>query len=341
MKKMYFRVCTFFIPVCLGIILFGYYRIQHFAHAPLPITQNIILTVPSGTGRIALENLLLKNHLLAKTWLFHWLLMIEPHLAGFKAGTYQLYPGMSIKDMLELFVSGKEAQFAIRFAEGNNWDIWKNELNKKDNIKHLLRGKTDAEVARIFGLKDERHIQGAFYPDTYLYSFGNSDVQILKRAHQKMKETVMKVWEHRDKSLPYKTPDDLVRMASIIEKETSSNAERKIIASVFINRLRLGMRLQSDPTVIYGLGKNYTGTITRKDLATVTPYNTYIIPDLPPTPITMTGLASLNAAAHPEQTSYLYFVANAKGGHTFSTDLAGHNRAVQAYREALKKKNER
>ncbi|AYB49222.1 cell division protein YceG [Candidatus Williamhamiltonella defendens] len=341
MKKIYFRACAFFIPICLLISLYVYYEIQHFAHSPLPITKDTILTVPPGTGRIALETILLKNHLLVKTWLLRCLLIIEPQLAEFKAGTYYLLSGMSVKEMLELFASGKEAQFAIRFIEGTHWHLWKNEMDKKDNIKHLLQNKTNAEVAQLFKLQSEGHIEGAFYPDTYFYSFGNSDLLILKRAHQKMNETVNQIWEQRNQSLPYKTPDELVTMASIIEKETSINAERKIIASVFINRLRLGMRLQSDPTVMYGLGKNYTEAITHKDLLTVTPYNTYIIPGLPPAPITMPGLASLNAAAHPEETDYLYFVANGEGGHTFSTNLTGHNRAVRAYREALKKKNER
>jgi UPF0755 protein len=166
-------------------------------------------------------------------------------------------------------------------------------------------------------------------------------VALLERAHARMNKLVDEIWQGRMENLPYKKAQDMVTMASIIEKETGVSEERARVASVFINRLRTGMKLQTDPTVIYGMGDSYTGTLTRKNLETPTDYNTYTISGLPPGPIAMPGRASLEAAAHPEKTNYLYFVADGKGGHTFTTNLASHNKAVQVYRLAMKEKNEK
>lgn len=261
-------------------------------------------------------------------------------MAKFKAGTYRFTPGMTVRGMLELLASGKEAQFTVRFIEGKRLRDWLDELQQSKYVKQVLAGKSDTEIAGLLGLKDIEHPEGWLYPDTYSYTAGMTDLALLKRAHVKMEKTVDEIWQGRDESLPYKTPGELVTMASIIEKETAVNEERTKVASVFINRLRIGMRLQTDPTVIYGMGDKYNGNISRKDLDTPTPYNTYVISGLPPTPIAMPGLASLTAAAHPAKTAYLYFVADGKGGHTFTTNLASHNQAVRVYRQSLKDKNE-
>ncbi|KKM58776.1 endolytic transglycosylase MltG [Yersinia pestis] len=340
MKRKSTKALILFVVICLGLLLLGYQKVQDFARQPLAIKQETYFTLPAGTGRVALENLLLRDHVIANTGLFPWLLRIEPELANFKAGTYRFTPGMTVREMLELLVSGKEAQFTVRFIEGKRLRDWLDELQQSKYIKHVLEGKTDAEIAQLLGLKESEHPEGWLYPDTYSYTAGTTDLTLLKRAHQRMEETVAEIWQGRDDGLPYKTPSDLVTMASIIEKETAVNEERDKVASVFINRLRLSMRLQTDPTVIYGMGEKYNGNITRKDLDTPTPYNTYVISGLPPTPIAMPGLASLTAAAHPAQTPYLYFVADGKGGHTFTTNLASHNQAVRVYRQSLKDKNE-
>ncbi|ATM95378.1 protein YceG like [Yersinia frederiksenii] len=334
------RALILFVVIGLGLLLLGYQRVQDFADQPLAIQQETLFKLPAGTGRVGLENLLQRDHLIKNTRWFPWLLRIEPELANFKAGTYRFPPGMTVRGMLELLASGKEAQFTVRFVEGKRLRDWLDELQQSKYIKHVLAGKSDAEIAILLGLKDTEHPEGWLYPDTYSYTAGTTDLALLKRAHVKMEKTVDEIWQGRDKSLPYKTPGELVTMASIIEKETAVNEERTKVASVFINRLRIGMRLQTDPTVIYGMGDKYNGNISRKDLDTPTPYNTYTISGLPPTPIAMPGLASLTAAAHPAKTAYLYFVADGKGGHTFTTNLASHNQAVRVYRQSLKDKNE-
>ncbi|ANI28834.1 aminodeoxychorismate lyase [Yersinia entomophaga] len=339
MKRKNLRILTILVGICLGLLFLGYQKVQNFAGSALEIKQDTIFTLPAGTGRVGLETLLLQDHIVVDTTLFPWLLRIEPELANFKAGTYRFTPGMTIRQMLKLLASGKEAQFSIRFIEGSRLSDWMETLQQADYVKHELAGKSNAEIAKLIGLKDTEHPEGWLYPDTYSYTAGTTDLALLKRAHKEMEKAVAQVWEGRDSSLPYKTPNDLVTMASIIEKETAINDERTKVASVFINRLRIGMRLQTDPTVIYGMGDKYAGNITRKDLDTPTPYNTYVIAGMPPTPIAMPGLASLQAAAHPAKTPYLYFVADGKGGHTFTTNLASHNQAVRVYRQALKDKN--
>ena len=272
---------------------------------------------------------------------FGVLLKLEPDLANFKAGTYRFLPDMTVRQMLKLLASGKEAQFPLRFVEGTRMQEWLSQLRTAPYIKHTLSDDKLSTLAAALNLKYEQAgVEGWFYPDTYLYTANTTDVALLKRAHERMEKLVDSEWQGKMDNLPYKNKNDLLTMASIIEKETAVSAERNRVASVFINRLRLGMRLQTDPTVIYGMGENYKGTLTRKDLDTPTPYNTYTINGLPPGPIAMPGKASLAAAAHPDKTNFLYFVADGKGGHTFTTNLASHNKAVQVYRLAMKEKNE-
>ncbi|MBE5202860.1 endolytic transglycosylase MltG [Pectobacterium quasiaquaticum] len=338
MKKK--KIGLLIITAVVLILLVAWQKMQRFADSPLAIEKETIFTLPAGTGREGLETLLLDQKIITDDTFFPWLLRFEPELAKFKAGTYRLTSGMTVREMLALLSSGKEAQFSIRFVEGSRLKEWLVTLQQAPYIKHSLADKTEQDIATQLEIKDKPNLEGWFYPDTYSYTAGTSDIALLQRAHQRMKKTVDEVWKGREEGLPYKTSDELLTMASIIEKETAINEERTQVASVFINRLRLGMRLQTDPTVIYGMGDDYKGVITRKALDTPTPYNTYIIFGLPPTPIAMPGKASLDAAAHPAKTSYLYFVADGKGGHSFTTNLADHNRAVRVYRSALKERDE-
>lgn len=318
---------------------FSYWQTERLADAPLTIHQETLYTLPAGSGRVVLEAQLESQHIIPRSIWFGPLLKLHPALAEFKAGTYRLEQGMTVRQLLQLLASGKEAQFPLRFIEGSRLSEWLSELRKAPYLKHTLAEDSFASVAAALKL-EAAQLEGSFYPDTYLYTANTTDVAVLTRAHTRMNKLVDEVWQKRMANLPYKDPRELVTMASIIEKETGVSEERARVASVFINRLRTGMKLQTDPTVIYGMGERYTGTLTRKDLDTPTAYNTYSISGLPPGPIAMPGRASLEAAAHPEKSSYLYFVADGKGGHTFTTNLASHNRAVQAYRQALKEKNE-
>lgn len=331
--------------ILIAVILIGggtaYYQLKKFASQPLPITQETLFKIPPKATRLQLEQLLLRDGIIKHKYK-HYLpifMQTRPYYANVKAGIYRLKPGMTVRGMLMLFNSGKEAQFRLRFVEGKRFSDWRRELDKAPGLKHILTGKRDVQVASLVGLADGRSLEGWFYPDTYSYTAGSNDVMLLKRAYNRMDHTVSEIWHNRADGLPYKTPEELVTMASIIEKETGIDSERAKIASVFVNRLRLGMRLQTDPTVIYGMGNAYNGNITRSDLQKATPYNTYVISGLPPTPISMPSKASLTAAAAPADTDYLFFVADGKGGHAFSANLQAHNQAVKQYLQALKEKN--
>lgn len=323
---------------CIGLMAVGaiilWKQVQQFAAAPLKITQETLFTLPAGAGHEALQQQLAQQQILPASWRFPVLLRLEPDLANFKAGTYRLQPGMTVRQMLALLDSGKEAQFALRFVEGSRLRDWLAAIQQAPYLNKTLTGKSPQEIAEALGIKVQSNPEGWFYPDTYLHTAGMTDKAVLARAFQRMDKIVDEVWQGRQDGLPYKNKEELLTMASIIEKETAIGSERALIASVFINRLRVGMRLQTDPTVIYGMGERYNGAITRSGLDTPTPYNTYVINGLPPTPIAMPGKASLDAAAHPEKTHYLYFVADGKGGHTFTTNLSDHNRAVREYRNA-------
>ncbi|PHM33458.1 endolytic transglycosylase MltG [Xenorhabdus innexi] len=311
-------------------------KVENFSAQKVNLDQDLIFTLPAGTGRLGLETLLIQHNLIKDNGLLPWVFRLEPELLKFKAGTYRLQKNMSVEEVLRLFASGKEVQFAIRFVEGSRLSDWSKILQNAPYLKHVAEDKPPQELAELLGMKTESSLEGWFYPDTYLYTAGTSDTELLKRAHQKMVMAVDQEWKGRAENLPYKSAYEMLIMASIIEKETAVESERAKVASVFVNRLRLKMRLQTDPTVIYGLGDKYSGTIFRSSLSTFTPYNTYMIEGLPPTPIAMPGLASLKAAAHPAVTNYLYFVADGNGGHTFTTNLVEHNRAVSLYRQRLK-----
>lgn len=338
MKKIFsfFLVLLIVLGIAAGA---GMWKVRQLAKAPLSIKQETIFTLKQGTGRLALGDQLYEEKLIARPSVLQWLLRVEPELAKFKAGTYRLTPGMTVTDMLRRLASGKEAQFPLRFVEGMRLSDLLEQLRDAPYIQHTLKDDSYATVPETLKFKHLEWGEGWFYPDTWMYTANTTDVALLKRVHQKMAKAVAQAWESKVDGLPYKTENDLVTMASIIEKETAVTGERDRVASVFINRLRIGMRLQTDPTVIYGMGDSYNGKLTRKDLETPAPYNTYVISGMPPGPIAVPSEASLQAAAHPAKTPYLYFVADGKGGHTFSTNLASHNKAVQVYIKALKDKN--
>lgn len=247
-----------------------------------------------------------------------------------KAGEYQLREFESPSSILSLLQNGQVISYSVTLVEGRTFADFVAVLAGEPKLTSELHAMTQAEQLRRLGL-DLEHVEGWFYPDTYQYHAGDSDVDILLRAHQKMQLVLHQQWPQRQQDLPYSSPYEALIMASIIEKETGVGHERAQIAGVFVRRLRKGMRLQTDPTVIYGLGERYDGNIKRQDLREATPYNTYVIKGLPPTPIAMPGTAAIHAALHPAAGAELYFVARGDGTHHFSVSLNEHNNAVRRY----------
>jgi UPF0755 protein len=249
-----------------------------------------------------------------------------------KAGEYTLQPGMTIPDLLTLLVSGKTRQYAITFPEGFTFKQIRQRLESNPNLQQQLQTMTVEELLKKLG-SPYAHPEGLFFPETYFFEKGSSDYAVLKRAYQKMQKVLQQEWQTRQPGLPLETPYQALILASIVEKETAKPSERAIIAGVFIRRLQKGMLLQTDPTVIYGMGDRYQGNIRRKDLKQPTPYNTYVIQGLPPTPIAMPGREAIHAVLHPAKGKSLYFVAKGDGSHVFSATLREHVNAVNRYQK--------
>lgn len=242
----------------------GVWKVFQLADSKILIKDETIFTLKAGTGRMALGEQLYSDKIINRPRVFQWLLRIEPELSHFKAGTYRFTPGMTVREMLQLLESGKEAQFPLRFVEGMRLSDYLKQLRDAPYIKHTLKDDRYETVAGVLKFEHPEWVEGWFWPDTWMYTAGTTDVAILKRAHKKMVAAVDSAWEGRMEGLPYKDQNQFVTMASIIEKETAVAAERDRVASVFINRLRIGMRLQTDPTVIYGMGERYSGKISRR-----------------------------------------------------------------------------
>lgn len=332
LKKLLCSVIFLIVLLVMGI----FWRVSVFANQPLLISGATLYTLLPGTGRATLQRQLETKAIIPKSIWFPMLLRFKPALTKVKAGTYRFQPGMTIKSLLQLMVRGIEAQFPLRLVEGQTIAEWLASIRTAPYIKHTLSNDLPLTLANALQLPLSG-LEGQFYPDTWLYTAQTADVTILKQSYQRMQTELMIQWQQRANNLPYQNPLQLLTLASIIEKETGIAGERADVASVFINRLRKGMRLQTDPTVIYGLGKKYKGQLTRQSLAQSSPYNTYLIDGLPPTPIAIPSKAALVAAAHPTITDYFYFVANGAGGHTFSKSLAEHNHAVRYWRELEEK----
>ena len=304
--------------------------LAYFALTPMALPATPYeFTVNSGSGLKAVARQLANDGVLAEPESLWIVARLLGRGQAIKAGTYRLERATTPLELIDKMERGDVVLDEILFVEGSTLRQWLAQLAAQPKIRQTLAGKSEMDLRGLLGEIDP--LEGWFFPDTYRYAPGTTDLDILKRAHAAMKKKLDEAWAARDPGIVLATPYEALTMASIVEKETGQGVERPIIASVFENRLRRGMRLQTDPTVIYGLGERYDGAIHKRDLLEDTPWNTYTRDGLPPTPIAMPGAASIRAVLHPASTPYLYFVARGDGTHEFTASLEEHNRAVAKY----------
>lgn len=316
-----------------GLIAFAAwfaYDMPRALDRPLPLAAARLFEIAPGEtiGRIA-------RRFVAEGWLPYAIyLQLEAARKGVaarvQAGTYEVSPGSSARSMLDKFVRGEVKQYRYTIVEGLHFAELKALLAGLPGVTARIAGMEDAEIMAAIGAPDQPP-EGRFFPSTYFYHHHTPDLDLLARAHAQMRDVLAKAWAGRAPDLPYANPDEALVMASIVEKETGLAAERAAIAGVFVRRLQQGMKLQTDPSVIYGLGEAFDGNLRREDLLRDTPFNTYTRMGLPPTPIAMPGRAALEAALNPAPGSALYFVARGDGSHEFSDTLDAHNAAVRRY----------
>ena len=319
-----------------GLVLAGLllgasaWKIHSALQQPLNITQEELLDVPNGTTptgtlkRLEADGLIKDAFWLRVYWRFN--------LAGqpLHSGEYRMVPGMTMEGLIGVWKRGEVVQYSVTLVEGWNFRQVRAALAKDEKLQQTLANLSDSEVMDRLGHSGV-FPEGRFFPDTYRFVRGTSDVDLLKKAYDRLEDVLAKEWAQRAADVPYTQPYQALIMASLVEKETGVPQERGQIAGVFVRRMRLGMLLQTDPTVIYGLGERYTGKLTRAHLKEENPYNTYLIPGLPPTPIAMVGREAIHAALNPAPGNSLYFVARGDGSHVFSDDLESHNNAVREF----------
>ena len=320
----------------LGWLWMGY---QAFRENPMPVgEEGVLVTVTPGMSLNAVALGLQQQGLVRNYRLFVWMARLEGKAGRIQAGEYEVGQGMTPPQLLQQMVEGKVRQYAITLVEGITIHELLQQLGDNPNLRHELGEIGEEGVMAKLGYPDE-HPEGRFLPETYHFPRGLSDVAFLRRAYQAMQERLAYEWQGRAEGLPLKTPYEALILASIVEKETGLESERRAIAGVFIRRLQKRMRLQTDPTVIYGIGLDFDGNLRRRDLLNDTPYNTYTRRGLPPTPIAMPGADAIHAAVHPDDSDKLYFVARGDGSHHFSSTLEEHNRAVIEYQLKGRKRN--
>lgn len=310
-----------------------------FLTRPLGVNSEVIYNFKPGSSVAALGRDLEKKKIISNRMYFSVWARLSGSARKLKAGEYLISPELNTFQLFKLMQAGKVRLYKITLVEGLNFKQMMKLVNKSKNLTHQLVGLSGVQIMQKIGHGGE-HPEGRFFPDTYRFPKDMSDIDLLKKAYNEMQKRLTRSWAKRDKNLPLKSAYEILILASIVEKESAIAEERSRIAGVFVNRLRKGMRLQTDPTVIYGLGDKYKGNIRFKHLRRDTPYNTYTRKGLPPTPIAMPGQGALDAVAHPELTPSIYFVANSdkSGRHIFSTTLKDHEHAVDIHQRKHKKK---
>jgi UPF0755 protein len=303
----------------------------YWVHHPLSLQgERVIFTVEPGSRLRTIAKNMNDAGVQIQPDAFVLLGRITGHDTAVKAGAYEVVPGDTPLTLLERMARGDMVQSRLTLVEGWSYDRIRQALREDPDVKQTLAGMSDKELLQRLG-SDAPSPEGLFNPDTYVFAPGTSDFDLLKKAYENQRELLQTLWEKRKPDLPLATPYEALILASIVEKETGHNGDRATIAGVFINRLRAGMPLQTDPSVIYGLGDDYQGRLRKKDLQTDTPWNTYTRPGLPPTPIASPGRAALEATLNPDEHGYYYFVSRGDGTSEFSRNLAEHNRAVRKY----------
>lgn len=307
-----------------------------WAHTPINMRSPAVeFRVTSGSSLRGAVNQIQEAGVELQADLFALLAKLKRSDTGLKAGSYAIKSGITPLELLAKLTRGEVTQGELTLVEGWTLRQWRNRMDQNADLRHETAGLSEAQIIQKLGLNISS-LEGWLFPDTYLFDKQSSDLELLARANRVMQKRLDNEWSKRASGLPYKTPYDALIMASIVEKETGRESDRGNVAAVFVNRLRSGMLLQTDPTVIYGVGESFDGNLRKRDLLTDTPYNTYTRAGLPPTPIAMPGMASLQAALHPAANDVLYFVARGDGSSQFSRTLDEHNRAVNQYQRGRK-----
>ena len=306
----------------------GYYVIRPLTFSTLPLE----FTLSQGSSLKAAARQMQQAGVLPNDWMFVWLARILGKSAQIQAGNYELETAVTMLQLLAIVTEGQATQSEFSIIEGWTFNQFRAALNTNPAIRHDSVTLSEAEILRRIGAT-EAYAEGQFFPDTYYFVKGTSDLALLTRAYKTMQVHLQKSWQDRASDLPFKSAYEALILASIVEKETGQASDRGMIAAVFINRLRKGMLLQTDPTVIYGLGESFDGNLRKRDLLADTSYNTYTRAGMPPTPIALPGLASIQATLHPASTDALYFVARGNGSSQFSNTLNEHNNAVNRYQK--------
>lgn len=319
------------IVLLLAVLLasaIGYYVIRPLTFSTLPLEFSLV----QGSSLKVAARQMQQAGVLPSDWMFVWLARMLGKSAQIQAGNYELETAVTMLELLAIVTNGQAAQSEFSIIEGWTFNQFRTALNTNPAIRHDSESLPEAEILRRVGAA-EAYAEGLFFPDTYYFVKGTSDLALLKRAYKTMQLHLQESWQERTSDLPFKSAYEALILASIVEKETGQASDRSMIAAVFINRLRRGMLLQTDPTVIYGLGENFDGNLRKRDLLADTSYNTYTRVGMPPTPIALPGLASIQAALHPASTDALYFVARGNGSSQFSNTLNEHNNAVNRYQK--------
>jgi UPF0755 protein len=324
------KIVGLFLSSCVAMIVAFYLVLQYQMSQPLALPHQQLLTIVQGESINRLAQQLKQRRLISTTFWLKSYVKIYPKYTDIKQGTYQLTANANLIQLLQQLQQGREHQFQLTFVEGSTFNEWLAQLQQTPEINYNLHELSTAQIAERLAIAQATP-EGWLFPDTYAFTAGTTALSILATAHAKMKQELMQAWQQRQLELPINTAYQALILASIIEKETGQVDEQALISAVFHNRLRKRMRLQTDPTVIYGLGEQYQGDIKRIHLKQYTPYNTYKIKGLPPTPIAMPGKSALLASVQPAADNFLYFVSQGNGRHVFSDNITDHNNAVVRY----------